>query len=101
MHLRRSGGGRSTGNPNSRKNGVLRPVESLEQRLLMAVTAVTYGNPAETAITFGGAPVIAVDVGDVNGDGVSDFVALGGASALGLAFTARPFTGSSNGTFTG
>src|SRR5258707_14565104 len=76
-------------------------IEALEGRVLLAVTAVTFSNPVETTITGTGAPIIATDVGDLNGDGVPDIVALGGASALGLAFAAQPFIGSATGALKG
>ncbi|HEY8746459.1 MAG TPA: hypothetical protein VIM11_00685, partial [Tepidisphaeraceae bacterium] len=72
----------------------------LEPRRLLAATTVSFVSPVETSITGTGAPSIAVGIGDVNGDNIPDFVALGGASALGLAFAAQPFTSSSAGVFT-
>src|SRR4051812_41319258 len=100
MESRRSGRSQNQAGIVRKKNGVVRPVETLERRLLLAVTPVSYKTPTETTITTTGATVIAASVGDINKDNIPDFVALGGASALGLAYAATPFTASSTGTFT-
>src|SRR5665213_3647774 len=83
------------------KRALLHLAEALEGRRLLAATPLSYAAPVQTQISTTGAPVIGADVGDLNGDGIPDVVALDGASALGLAFTAQPFLGAAKGTFTG
>ena len=75
-------------------------VEALEERRMLAAAVLNYNPPVQTQISTTGAPVIGADVGDLNGDGIPDLVALDGVSEVGLAFTAQPFIGTAKGTFT-